>query len=173
MKTHFRKIKDPNWLGSWDLMKEDGSYGKIVLTIKEAKTSEVVDHKGKANSEATLHFNEAKPMILNHTNVRAVAKACGSPYIEDWTGKKVTIYVTQVKAFGEMHDALRVESIPVKEKPKKDFTPDLFGKALEKKASIESIKKHYTVTAENEAEYVKQLDAIVKLENIGNDGAAK
>jgi FKBP-type peptidyl-prolyl cis-trans isomerase 2 len=116
-KTHFRKIKDPNWLGSWDLMNDDGTFGKLVLTIKGAKTDKVVDHKGQSTSEAVLEFTTLKPMILNHTNVRAVAKALNTPYIEDWVGKQVTITVKQVKAFGEVHDALRIEAFAPKPLP--------------------------------------------------------
>ena len=132
-KTHFRKIKDPNFLGSWDLMLENGSYGKLVLTIEKAGTQEVVDHKGQKTSEAVVNFKGYKPMILNHTNVRAIVKATGSPYIEDWAGKPVTLYVKKVKAFGEMHDALRIEPLAPKQivKAKPKLNDERFANAIE------------------------------------------
>jgi len=158
-KTHFRKIKDPNWLGSWDLMNEDGTFGKLVLTIKGAKTDKVVDHKGQSTSEAVLEFTTLKPMILNHTNVRAVAKALNTPYIEDWVGKQVTITVKQVKAFGEVHDALRIETVAPKPiAPKKAFTQDNFEKAYKAGATIEQIKEIYTITSDVEQEYKTYCD---------------
>lgn len=48
-------------------------------------------------------------MIVNSTNAKAITLAVGSPYIEDWTGKKITLYVAKIKAFGEQVDALRVK----------------------------------------------------------------
>lgn len=34
-----------------------------------------------------------KPMVINATNIKRLAKACGSDDTDDWIGKKVTIYV--------------------------------------------------------------------------------
>ncbi len=33
----------------------------------------------------------------------------GTPYIEQWMGKYITLYATPVKAFGEMVEALRIK----------------------------------------------------------------
>lgn len=145
-KTHFRKIKSPNYLGSWDLMNDDGSFVKKVMTIKSASTEQITDHRGQKSDEAILKFENYKPMILNHTNVRAIAKALKSPYIEDWQGKQVTIYVKTVKAFGEYHDALRIEPIaPVKTK-ENTLSENRFKKALEAlktgQTTIDAIKKY-------------------------------
>jgi hypothetical protein len=133
MKTHFTKIKNPNYLGSWDLMKSDGTFQNVILTIKEAKSEEITDHRGQKESAALLYFEGYKPMILNLTNIKAVAKSVGSPFIEDWEGKKIEITVKKVKAFGDMHDALRVLSKPVSNqpKPKPTISEDRFEKALE------------------------------------------
>ena len=53
-------------------------------------------------------------MIMNKTNCKIIEKIYGTPYIEDWIGKKIQIYVQKgVKAFGEIVDALRIrEQIP-------------------------------------------------------------
>ena len=68
-------------------------------------------------------------MVLNITNMKAITLAHGSPYIEDWVGKSVSVHVEQVKAFGDIWDALRINTkapvksdTPVKAKPilKKD-----------------------------------------------------
>ncbi len=109
-KTHFRKIKDPNYLGSWDLMTEDGKFENKVLTIDHAGKEKTNDHRGQKVDAAILYFKDAKPMFLNSTNVKMVAKVCRSPYIEDWAGKQIEITVKQVRAFGDIHDALRVTS---------------------------------------------------------------
>ena len=42
-----------------------------------------------------------KPMILNRTNCKTIAKLHGSPEVEDWVGKKIQIYATTTKVAGE------------------------------------------------------------------------
>jgi FKBP-type peptidyl-prolyl cis-trans isomerase 2 len=152
MKTHFRKIKSPNYLGSWDLMNDDGTFVKKVMTIKKASTKQITDQRGQTSDEAVLEFENYKPMILNHTNVRAIAKALKSPYIEDWIGKQITIYVKNVKAFGEYHDALRIEPIAPKVAKENTLSKERFNKALEAlktgQTTIDSIKKYKLTEAQ-------------------------
>jgi hypothetical protein len=53
--------------------------------------------------------------------MKAITVAHGSPYIEDWVGKSISVHVEQVRAFGDIWDALRVSTeAPVKSdlKPK-------------------------------------------------------
>ena len=47
-------------------------------------------------------------MILNATNIKMLCGILGSPFIEDWYGRKIELTVSKVKAFGEIHDALRI-----------------------------------------------------------------
>ena len=54
-------------------------------------------------------------------------------------------------------EALKKEVIPVKIKPL--FTLDNFAKALEAKATIEMIKKSYSISAEIEKDYLVKLKA--------------
>ena len=49
-------------------------------------------------------------MIPNKTNMRIITKLFGTPYIEDWSGRKVIIYAAKVRAFGEMIEALRIKN---------------------------------------------------------------
>ena len=65
-----------------------------------------------------MHFVEdVKPMILNATNNKTLAKLFKTPYIEQWYGRKIQIYVEKVKAFGEVWDALRIRPfLPVEKK---------------------------------------------------------
>jgi hypothetical protein len=157
-KTHFRKIKDPNYLGSWDLMDDAGNFTPRVLTIESFKAEKSVDSRGQEANIAVLYFKESKPMIVNHTNVKAIAKATGTPYIEDWNGKQIELKVVQVKAFGEIHDALRVSKTPVAVKTKpKTIGLEQFAKGLDKvnkgEMTAEELKqrlKGYALTKEQE-----------------------
>lgn len=109
-KTHFKKLQNPDFLGTYAL--EDGK--DIVLTIDYVRQEKVTGSDGKSEDLPVCHWKEQqKPMILNSTNIKMIAKLIGSPYIEDWSGKKIQIGSERVKAFGDVVDALRVrKSLP-------------------------------------------------------------
>lgn len=108
-KTHWRKYTNPNYLGSYAFQPGETK----TLTIKEVKREIVTSERGKEEC-TVVHFAEGeKPLILNKTNADAISKAWGTPYIEDWSGKRISLKVKKVSAFGEMVDAVRVS----KERP--------------------------------------------------------
>ena len=108
MKTHYKKMQNPNFLGSWDLTDPSGKYIDITPTIIGIKKDWVFDGNGGKEELPVLELKGYKPMVLNSTNLKAIAKVTGSKFVEDWAGKKIIIRVAQVKAFGEVHDALRI-----------------------------------------------------------------
>lgn len=114
-KTHFKKLRNPNYIGSYELMTGDKPI-ELVVTI-EKSVKEMVQNGDKKEEAMVVYLKGQKPMIVNSTNAKAISSATGSPYIEDWVGKKITLYVAQIKAFGEKVDALRVKkeapSLPV------------------------------------------------------------
>lgn len=89
-------------------------------------------------------------MILNKTNCKAIAKAVGSPYMEDWAGKKVSIYISKVKAFGDMVEAIRIREKAPQAKRKLSDTD--FRRMLESieagKFSRESAKEKFDLSPE-------------------------
>ena len=105
-KTHWKKLTNPNYLGAYSL--EDGQ--DIILTIAYVRQEDVIGSDGKKEECAVCHFKERdfKPMILNVTNMKAIAKVVGSPYIDDWAGHRIQIGTEQVRAYGTITDALRV-----------------------------------------------------------------
>ena len=144
-KTHFKKLRNPNYIGGWDLTDADKT-----VTITKVDKEKVHDGKGGESECCIVHFAECKPMVANATNLK---KLLGSPFIEDWTNKQIVLTTEKVKAFGEMHDAVRVSTKPV-------VKPTLQGEAIEKakaaiaagSVTIEAIKKKYNVTNEVEAQ---------------------
>ena len=49
--------------------------------------------------------------------VSTISKVYDTPYIEDWAGKYISIYIARVKAFGETVEALRIRNrVPTAEK---------------------------------------------------------
>ncbi len=111
-KTHWKKHFNPNYLGSYSL---DPGEEKI-LTIVELKDEEVVGPDGKKEVLPVLYLKGEKPMILNKTNAKAIAKVCDSDYVEDWFGKDIQIYAAKVSAFGKTVEAVRVRPITPKKK---------------------------------------------------------
>jgi hypothetical protein len=115
MKTHFKKLRNHNYMGSWDLADQNGNFQDLTVTITGATKEIVHDGKGGQEECSVVHLKGLKPMVANATNLKMISKLTGSPYIEDWTGKQIILTVKQVKAFGEVHDAIRVKNeVPVK-----------------------------------------------------------
>ncbi|MGX8711656.1 MAG: hypothetical protein ACQGTM_15595 [bacterium] len=118
-KTHWKKLQNPDYLGAYAL--EPGQ--DLIATIKSVGEEKVIGSDGKKEECTVVHFAERdiKPMVLNVTNAKTISKIYKTPYIEDWHGCKIQIYVAQVKAFGDVVDALRIRpykpDVKVSEKP--------------------------------------------------------
>ena len=147
-KTHWKKLHNPDYLGAWDFQPKE----EKILAISRVVTEMVPDQNGK-KEECTVCYWQAgaKPMILNVTNSKAITKVAGSPYIEDWQGVKVQLFVTEVKAFGEIMDAVRIRSIaPVVKLPELNEQHPKWQAAVDairaKTSTVEAIQKHYTVS---------------------------
>uniref|UniRef100_UPI00195858C5 hypothetical protein n=1 Tax=Fusobacterium mortiferum TaxID=850 RepID=UPI00195858C5 len=70
----------------------------------------VMGADGKKEECIVATLKNQKPFILNVTNCKTISTLLETPYIEEWKGKSITLYVQQVKAFGEVVDALRVRA---------------------------------------------------------------
>ena len=118
-KTHIDKLRNPNYLGGWDLLDEHGKTIDKIVTIKEIKNESVFNQKDQSEQQViTIFFNECKPIILNATNRKTLKKVTGTEYVEEMIGAKIQLTTKKIKAFGEMHDAIRiVASKPVEQKP--------------------------------------------------------
>ena len=151
MKTHFKKLRNPNFIGSWDLENptQDGYIAKDV-TIAKVENQQVHDGKGGQSECTVIHLKECKPMIGNSTNLKTIAKVLKTPYIEEWVGQKITLKVASVKAFGEVHDAIRVATHAPKQavKPAIMVGSEAWGQAiayLRNGGKIEAITKKYSL----------------------------
>lgn len=99
--------KNPNYLGSWDL--EEQPNREITLTIARIVDEPVVTN-GKEETCTVCYWTDRnyKPMILNVTNKKTIAKLYRTKETEHLAGKAVVIGIDEVKAFGGVHDALRI-----------------------------------------------------------------
>lgn len=99
--------KNPNYLGSWDL--EELPNKEITLTIAKIVDEDVVTSGSKERCTVCYWTDSNfKPMIWNVTNKKTVAKLYHTKDTEQLAGKAVVIGIEKVKAFGDVHDALRI-----------------------------------------------------------------
>ena len=107
-ETHWKKLINPDYLGAYSL--EVGN--DMILTISAVKREMITGTGGKKEECPVCHWKEnQKPMILNVTNMKTIAKMYG-PYIENWAGKRVQIYASTTKFGGDTVECLRIRKDP-------------------------------------------------------------
>ena len=95
------------FLGGWSF-----ENGDETLTIDSIGEEEMYDAEtGGKKKGLVLRFRDKDlPMVLNVTNAEAIAEVTGSDKIADWIGKRIIVGTSRIKAFGKMHDAIRVRT---------------------------------------------------------------
>ena len=107
-ETHWKRLINPDYLGAYSL--EAGN--DMILTISAVKREMITGTGGKKEECPVCHWKEnQKPMILNVTNMKTIAKMYG-PYIENWAGKRVQIYASTTKFGGDTVECLRIRKDP-------------------------------------------------------------
>lgn len=152
-KTHWKVLQNPDYIGAYSLM-GTGVPVDLTVQIKSIARQQVIGQDGKKDECTVAQLVGQKPFIINATNAKTITKIYGSPFIEDWAGKKITLYVAKVKIAGDTVEALRIRA----EKPKlPELTPQhekwegAKKSITDKNATIEQIKQHYIISPENEA----------------------
>ena len=110
--THWKSLTNPDYLGAYAF--EPGQ--EIIVTIRGVANEVVIGMDGKKETCSVMHFVEdVKPLVLNATNSKTITKLLKTPYIEEWAGRKIQLYVQKgIKAFGDIVDAVRVRDfLPV------------------------------------------------------------
>jgi len=92
-KTHWKALADASqYLGKQHF----GPDEKKDVTI-ESVEEQIVENHAKRTKEvkAIIHFKEpdVRPLIANKTNRQKIAELLDSPFIEDWSGRKITLWV--------------------------------------------------------------------------------
>lgn len=103
--THWKKLTNPDYLGAYAF--EPGE--EKTATIDFVRREMVIGADGKKEECTVAHFREElKPLILNSTNCKTISNLLKTPYIEEWSGKKISMHTESVRAFGDVVDAVRV-----------------------------------------------------------------
>jgi len=115
--THWKKLINPDYIGAYALNPDED----LTVTIDYVQREMVTGADGKKEECTVAHLVGQKPLILNNTNSKSIQKLYG-PYIEEWTGKRVTLFASTTRAFGETVECLRIR--PTVAKPAKKPIPD-------------------------------------------------
>lgn len=99
-------LKQSNFLGQKDLKKP------MLVTISGCKEINVAKEGAEKEMRWALEFHELeKPMTLNITNGKMIAKIVGSDESNDWVGHKVVLFVDpNVMYGGELVGGIRVRA---------------------------------------------------------------
>ena len=159
MKTHWKKLHNPDYFGSWCIPEGED----LIVTIKQIKVEQITGEGGRVEQLSVCYFQEKqKPLILNVTNSKQIQSIYGTPYIEDWVGKQIQLFKSTTKMKGEVVDCVRVRPLLVS-KQKPAFTPnnERWKGAVEAiflgDSTIEAVKKHYTLSNDDEALMKQQI----------------
>lgn len=112
-KTHWKKLINPDYIGAYSLNEGED----LTVKIDYVQVEEITGTGGKKEHCTVAHLVNEKPMILNVTNSKSIAKLYG-PYIEDWQGKRITLFASTTRLAGETVECLRIRPKVAERTPK-------------------------------------------------------
>ncbi len=87
--------------------------GEQVRTIVRAEEQEV-DYNGTVSTRIIVELEPemdwACRLSLTAAGARSVAEAVGSTKLDEWTGREVELYATDVFGFGKTHHVIRARA---------------------------------------------------------------
>lgn len=90
--THFLSMFDRDYLGHFDLQGRDAT-----VTISRVVGGELTAMGGRKSKKPIVYFEgKEKGLICNKTNSKTIASMYGN-YVEEWVGKKITLYVSTTR----------------------------------------------------------------------------
>ncbi|EBU6996779.1 hypothetical protein DKU33_24840 [Salmonella enterica subsp. enterica serovar Newport] len=109
-KTHYRKAFDSPYLSSADIVEPTIlTIARVALEGDKTKKTKDVFNTAYFEERELRPGEKLKPMILNATNSKTLKGITGSPFLEDWRGVKVTVFVDKNVRFGkESVEGLRI-----------------------------------------------------------------
>ena len=94
-----------------------------IIAVISHIAQEEVGKGADAEQKYVIHFENAKPMVLNRTNWDALEEAFGDS--DDWTAHKVRIKCARTQFQGKPVDGVRLEPITPKPALKDDLNDEI------------------------------------------------
>jgi hypothetical protein len=107
-KEHWRILAGKEYLIGEMLDKKE-----VTLTIERVERTEIQNQKGKETKPVAFFKGTNQRLVLNVTNMAAIADCLKTPYPEEWVGKQITLIAVQGTFFGKNQEVIRI---------KKDFS---------------------------------------------------
>lgn len=158
--THWKRLANPDYIGAYALDPDQD----LTVTI-DYVTREAVKGTGGKSEECTVaHLVGQKPLILNATNSKSIHKLYG-PYIEQWSGKQITLFASTTRMGGETVECLRIR--PTVAKPAKKRIDDArLNKAIESikagQYTTEKLRAQFDLTQEQETKVDESVQAAIE-----------
>lgn len=91
-------------------LKQSDVEDEVTVTIVKVGKGNIAKEGDTPDMKWMVKFQEfKKPMIINSTNIKRLARACNSEDSDDWTGKQVVLYVDHdVEFAGNVVGGLRI-----------------------------------------------------------------
>lgn len=110
-KHHWKEALPGEYLGAYSLNGQD-----MIVTIQSASKELIVGANGKKEECLVLRFKEpVMDMVCNRTNAKTITKVLATPYLEDWSGKRIQLYPTTTKFGGDVVECIRVRQTAPKQ----------------------------------------------------------
>src|SRR3990167_5306924 len=93
-------------------LKQSDVDDEVSVTVQKVGKANVAREGDEPEYKWLIRYAELpKPMVLNSTNIKRLAKACGSDDTDDWIGKQVVLYVDpDVEFAGNVVGGLRIRA---------------------------------------------------------------
>lgn len=156
---HWKQLTNQDYIGAYALLKGED----LTVTITSVRKQEIKSSGGRDQECIVAKLDGQKPLILNMTNCKTIAKLYGND-VDGWAGKSITLYASTTSLAGEQVECLRIRpTAPNVVAKKRSLNEDRFGKALVSietgEFSIAQLLEKYELTAEQQARLPKQLEA--------------
>lgn len=84
--------------------------GPVTMTIRAVELEKVTGPNGTIEKPVIYFEKSNRPLVLNVTNSKKLAKALGRE-TNEWRGAQVELFAEEIKAFGELQNAVRLRVI--------------------------------------------------------------
>lgn len=93
-------------------LKQSDVTADVIVTVAKVGQANVAPKGEEQELKWLIRFTEfSKPMVLNSTNIKRLAKACSSDDTDEWIGKQVVLYVDpDVEFAGNVVGGLRIRA---------------------------------------------------------------
>ena len=113
LEGHYKKHMDRTYLGSYDLMKDDGTFATVKIKIDGVYSRMIYNLNKRKHKKCTIASIEGKEkdFIINVENQDRIVAISGTELVQEWVGLTMMLGVEKVKVGGGTKNGLRVKPV--------------------------------------------------------------